>query len=186
MTKTTQVKISADAKSFVEHLLSRGFKNPAIQAIAANCSYKEEKTACIAYASQCRKNGTESELIEIRKQEQTAQKIERSERREAEITFRKEAAKSGKSVDRRTGKTIEKRKICRAKIFNFPVTAVIRAMGAKGWDFTATLIAVTTLGAADISEVTVRLQLSAGRKGQRGTPADLSPSNWKTLKANCK
>jgi len=69
------------------------------------------------------------------------------------------------------------------KIFGFSVTAVLRWMGANGWDFDDAAIAVETITVTKLSDVTIRLQLKAGRDGKRGAPADISPSQAKQLRA---
>ena len=178
MKKTTPVKISAAAKDLVDHLLGRGFTNHAIKAIAANSSYATEKKACIDYAVQCRGDGTTDELIDIWSQETTAWKLQRVERRDAAIVAKKEAAKNGKTVAQ-DGEVKPKRTICRVKIFGAPVTAVLRAIGLKGeLNVDDALRVVIELGAETISITTVRIQLAAGRRGLRGTPAKLSGRQW--------
>lgn len=78
------------------------------------------------------------------------------------------------------------RKICRCDIFGHPVTAVLRWMGREGWEFEDALTAVVTMGASTISDVTIRLQLAAGRKGERGEPADITSAQAKILIENSK
>jgi hypothetical protein len=75
------------------------------------------------------------------------------------------------------------RKVTRAQIFGYPVTAVLRWMGKTGWDFEAAITAVTTItNAYSLSPSTVRIQLRAGKKGERGEPADITPSQAKKLR----
>ena len=180
--KSTKVQITKHAQAFVDYLLGRGFKNPAIRAIAANCSHADVKDVCVAYAKQCHKDGTAAELVDIHRQERDAWKIERQEMRVAAVAAAKDAAKAGKSVDNKTGKVVAKRSICRATIFGSPVTAVLRAIGKKGkLSVDDALRAVIELGAETISITTVRIQLKAGRDGTRGEPANLSSAQWKKV-----
>lgn len=71
----------------------------------------------------------------------------------------------------------------RIKIMGFAVTAVLRWMGAKSWSFEDAATAITTLGATDISDVTIRLQLKAGKDGKRGSAAEITSAQAKKLKA---
>lgn len=70
----------------------------------------------------------------------------------------------------------------RVKLFGFSVTAVLRWMGANDWTFDDAAIAVETLTMTKVSDVTIRLQLKAGREGKRGAPANISKSQAKQLR----
>lgn len=74
----------------------------------------------------------------------------------------------------------------RQKIMGYPVTAVLRWMGANKWDEEEALAALTSFGVYDISDITIRLQLTAGRKGERGDPAPITKSQAKTLRQAAK
>jgi hypothetical protein len=76
-----------------------------------------------------------------------------------------------------------KRLVVRAVIFRHPVTSVLRRLGAEGFDFTRARQAINHFGAAGISDTTVRIQIAAGRKGQRGEPAALTEDQLKELEA---
>lgn len=74
------------------------------------------------------------------------------------------------------------RKVCRAEIFGYSVTAVLRWMGLNNWTFEDAGVACATLGAGGISDTTIRIQLAAGKKGERGEPAPLTKAQAKQLK----
>lgn len=82
-----------------------------------------------------------------------------------DITFpeKDEIPKGGRS-------TITKK---RRKLFGFPMTAVIRWMGKENWKFEEAS-EVLGLHNVDVAPETIRAQLRAGRKGQRGAPANLT------------
>ena len=72
------------------------------------------------------------------------------------------------------------------RVFGHPVTAVIRFMGSEGWTFKQARESLDRLN-IDVSDPTVKTQLSAGQKskddkGYRGEPAKLSATQIKTLK----
>jgi hypothetical protein len=74
----------------------------------------------------------------------------------------------------------------RARVFDYSVTAVLRWMGKNGWDVEDAFAAVTDIsGEYGLSMSTVKIQLLAGKKGQRGEPAPITPSQAKTLKSHC-
>lgn len=54
-----------------------------------------------------------------------------------------------------------------------PVTAVIRWLGKEGWSFDQAKAALVGVG-LNPADGTIRAQLTAGKKGQRGEPARLS------------
>lgn len=61
----------------------------------------------------------------------------------------------------------------RAKLFGYPVTAVIRWMGKEGdWDFKKASKALHEFG-VEVADATIQAQLRAGAKGERGDPAPL-------------
>lgn len=70
----------------------------------------------------------------------------------------------------------------RVKVFGYSATSVLRWMGANGWDADEAGVAMLTLGAGSISDVTIRLQLKAGAEGKRGPAAPLSRAQAKALK----
>ncbi len=76
-----------------------------------------------------------------------------------------------------------KRQITRAQIFGYPVTAVLRWMGVEGWSFADARAAINAFGAGGISDTTIRIQLPAGRKGDRGAPAPITKQQAAELKA---
>lgn len=67
-------------------------------------------------------------------------------------------------------------------VFGFPATAVVRWMGANGWGLDRALSTLGRLG-VPLAEPTVRTQLAAGAKGDRGGPAPLDPCQVKELTA---
>ena len=71
----------------------------------------------------------------------------------------------------------------RAKIFGHSVTAVLRWMGKNDWSFDDAALAVEELGGKMIADVTVKIQLKAGKVGQRGAPANITPSQARQLRA---
>ncbi len=64
----------------------------------------------------------------------------------------------------------------RGKLFDYPITAVLRKLGAIGWSWEEARDALATLG-IECAESTVRIQIRAGVVGDasRGEPADLTP-----------
>lgn len=64
----------------------------------------------------------------------------------------------------------------RFTVFDHSATAVLRAMGKEGggWNAKGVLAAMEEKGASGLSLTTVRIQLLAGKKGQRGEPAPLT------------
>lgn len=75
-------------------------------------------------------------------------------------------------VKERTGK--------KAKIFGFPLTAVVRWMGKEGFNYSQ-VVTVVEHFEFEVVEVTLKIQLSAGKKGLRGPPADLTLSQERQL-----
>lgn len=71
----------------------------------------------------------------------------------------------------------------RAKLLGYSITSVIRWMGAEGWEFDD-VVAVLTYGddMVNLSDVTIRLQLKAGRDGSRGPAAPVTPAQAKQLR----
>lgn len=70
----------------------------------------------------------------------------------------------------------------RYELFGVSVTAVVRALGKMGWDFDKTQAALKRVG-AEAAEATVRIQLRAGVKGERGEPAKLTADQIKQLES---
>ena len=68
----------------------------------------------------------------------------------------------------------------RTKLFEQPVTAVIRWMGADGWGFEDTKAVLKHFG-VDLADGTIRIQLKAGKNGERGAPASISPKQEREL-----
>lgn len=69
----------------------------------------------------------------------------------------------------------------RSNIYGFPVTAVIRWMGANEWTYKEALKCLTVLN-IPIAESTIRIQLNAGKTGARGEPAALTDSQGNELR----
>jgi len=74
----------------------------------------------------------------------------------------------------------------RVTLFEQSVTAVLRFMGLNDWVFDDARLALNTLGASEISDTTIRIQLRAGKKGERGEPAKLTKSQIASLKKAAK
>jgi hypothetical protein len=90
-------------------------------------------------------------------------------------TIKPKAEKPEGSIRKSTGKQV--------KIFGeFAATAILRWMGANDWKFEPALLAIVTLGCPDLSESTVRIQLRAGKKGERGPIPTLTKSQVAQLK----
>ena len=68
------------------------------------------------------------------------------------------------------------------RLFEYPVTAVIRWMGKAQWTFEDAKRAVAAQGVS-VADATVRAQLSGGRKGERGAPAELTKQQIAQLDA---
>lgn len=73
-------------------------------------------------------------------------------------------------------------KVLRAKVLGYSATAILRWMGAHDWTFEDAGVVMATAGAARISDVTIRLQLKAGKTGQRGPAAPVTPAQAARLK----
>ncbi len=74
------------------------------------------------------------------------------------------------------------RKQVRAQVFGYSITAVLRWMGKEGWTFEDAAVVCATIGAAKIADVTIRLQLKAGKDGLRGPAAPITASQAKQLR----
>lgn len=68
----------------------------------------------------------------------------------------------------------------RNKVFNHHPTAVLRWMGTDHWDFEEARTAMKNMG-IEVSDTTIRIQLRAGKKGERGEPAKLTEQEMKML-----
>jgi len=69
----------------------------------------------------------------------------------------------------------------RFKVLGRSAASVIRWMGKAGWNFEDAGVALATLGAAKISDTTIRCQLIAGKKGERGGAPELTRGEIRTL-----
>jgi len=67
------------------------------------------------------------------------------------------------------------------RLFGYHPTAVIRWMGAQGWKFSAAQAVLEHYGFS-IADATIRTQLAAGRRGERGAPAKLSDDQMNGLR----
>jgi hypothetical protein len=67
-----------------------------------------------------------------------------------------------------------------ATILGVPATGVVRWMGSKGWDAERACRVVASFG-VDLAVSTVRTQLGAGAKNERGGPAQLTPEQVQEL-----
>lgn len=65
-------------------------------------------------------------------------------------------------------------------LFGHATTAVIRWMGKQNWKFKDVRESLNRMG-VQVAEATIRAQLLAGRKGQRGEPAELTAEQIATL-----
>ena len=74
----------------------------------------------------------------------------------------------------------------RVKILGYSATAVLRWMGANDWSFEDAGIVMNTLGAYSISDATIRIQLNAGKKGERGPAAPVTKQQAKILHESTK
>lgn len=70
----------------------------------------------------------------------------------------------------------------RFKLYGASVTSVIRWMGVQGWSFDKAYKALCCKGCDNLADVTIRIQLAAGRKGQRGPAAELHKAQVAELK----
>jgi hypothetical protein len=68
-------------------------------------------------------------------------------------------------------------------LFGFPVSAVLRWMGKQGWTFGEARTVLNSLGLSAVADGTINAYLLAGRKGQRGDPADLLPADIQQLES---
>lgn len=74
------------------------------------------------------------------------------------------------------------RKQVRAQLFGYSITSVLRWMGKNGWNFEDAAVVCASIGAAKIADVTIRLQLKAGKDGLRGPAAPITPAQAKQLR----
>lgn len=72
-----------------------------------------------------------------------------------------------------------------SKVFDYSVTSVLRWMGREGWTFADAQTVLTTMNAMP-ADNTARIQLHAGKKGERGEPAPLTKNQIKELKQTLK
>jgi hypothetical protein len=98
----------------------------------------------------------------------------------------KETAAEPQAVETQPAETTAKRQVCRAQVCGYPATAVLRWMGLNGWKYADARAALNASGAAGISDITIRIQLLAGKKGERGEPAAINKSEAKELAAAAK
>lgn len=75
------------------------------------------------------------------------------------------------------------RKVARMQIMGHSATAVLRWMGKQGWGFEDAYLALSWEAPCPLADVTIRLQLKAGRDGERGPPAPITASQARTLKS---
>lgn len=61
----------------------------------------------------------------------------------------------------------------RSNVFGFPVTAVLRWMGLDGFDAQEARACFNALG-VEVADATIQIQLRAGKRGERGAPAQLT------------
>lgn len=123
-------------------------------------------------------------------------------KREAEALFERAAALNAKlagdeakikgqepkeavSKDR---KAPERGKVTKGTIFGHSITAILRWMGANGWNKEDAGVALATYGFGSVADSTIYIQLAAGRKGDatRGPVPELSKKEAKELLANSK
>lgn len=78
------------------------------------------------------------------------------------------------------GKVVHHGGKAKETIFGFPMTAVIRWMGVDCWNYDQARTALSFLK-IKIADTTIHAQLRAGRKGERGPPAELSPGQEREL-----
>lgn len=69
----------------------------------------------------------------------------------------------------------------RTELFGFPGTAVIRWLGKQGVAFPKAKAILDKHGLGEMSESTIKIQLRAGLKGERGEPAKLTKDQAKQL-----
>ncbi len=86
-----------------------------------------------------------------------------------------EKAPKGKKAKAPKGEGAAKAKGTRAGFHDHSVTSVLRWMGKAGWNKKQARAALTALG-IDIADGTIQIQVAAGKKGERGEPANLSPA----------
>lgn len=72
-------------------------------------------------------------------------------------------------------------KVIRGNILGYSATSVLRWMGANGWSFEDAAVVCAATGCARISDVTIRLQLKAGKDGTRGPAAPVTAAQAKKL-----
>lgn len=87
----------------------------------------------------------------------------------------------GTAKETGNGAPAPKRVQARTELFGHPGTAVIRWLGKQGVDFTKTQAILAKHGLTSLSESTVKIQLRAGAKGERGEPAPITKDQAKQL-----
>lgn len=68
----------------------------------------------------------------------------------------------------------------RTSLYGYPITAVIRWMGTDCWDFEEARAAFKALN-IPVADATIRAQLRAGERGERGNPAPINSLQAKEL-----
>ena len=103
-----------------------------------------------------------------------ARKDMQTTRRRVEAINRKNGFSEDVSPQAKATTTVRRIKTGkRASIFGHSVTAVLRWMGKEGWSFDDAAVAVETLAEKRFSDTTIRIQLRAGKAGERGAPAPI-------------
>lgn len=68
----------------------------------------------------------------------------------------------------------------RISLFGHPITGVVRWMGKQGWEFEEAKRALERLN-MECADSTIRAQLRAGEKGERGEPASITSDQKREL-----
>jgi hypothetical protein len=105
----------------------------------------------------------------------------KSPERKAKLSGFATAHKQDKVLE--TGELAPKRAQVRGQIFGYSATAVLRWMGANGFTFEDAGVVLASFGLAKMSDTTIRIQLTAGKKADptRGEPAPLTAAQGKKL-----
>jgi len=106
-----------------------------------------------------------------------ASKEERKAAKE-EAKEEKKEAKKAEAVAKETGP--KKRWLVFDK---YPVTSVLRWMGKNGFSFEQARKALSSVQCDEVNDTTLRIQLAAGAKGQRGEPAPLTTTEANAITA---
>ena len=163
-----QVKAAADARIAAQVAMGAGpvVESPA-EAAAAKADKPKAKVAPLTVIQRAQL-GDKAAIKELEDVEKKFEELTASE---------KVAAKLGKKAPKPRKNGVG---TGLSKIMGHSVTSVLRWMGKQGWSKPEAVYVCSTFGVTPAAG-TVQIQTLAGRKGERGDPANLEPGEVKKL-----